>query len=80
MAPKKKPQPLALSLQQIELERVAILTRTHARIAALIATVPPSASPTIPFCICLFILVLYSYFTFASKYSCACAVRVIYDT
>ncbi len=49
MAPKKKPQPLALSLQLIEQERITALIAT---------TVPPPSSPTIPFCICLIVLVL----------------------
>ena len=67
---------LALSLQLIEQERLATMARTHDRIAALIATVPPPSSPTIPLCILMSVLVLYSYFAFASKCSCECTCGV----
>ncbi len=82
MQRKPKPQPLALSLQQIENERVDTLNRTHARIAALIASVPPASSPSIPMGICLLVLVLYTYLSFASKCFCECTcnlLSVIYD-
>jgi hypothetical protein len=76
MQRKHKPQPLALSLQLIEQERVDTLNRTHAQIAELIASVPPALSPTIPMGVCLLVLALYTYFSFASKCSCECTCNV----
>jgi hypothetical protein len=79
MQRKPKPQPLALSLQPIEKERVDTMKRTHEQIAALIATVPPESSLTISIIICLLVLVVYCLYFFFKMFLCMLLKSVMFS-
>ncbi len=74
----RKKQPLQISLQLIEQERLAIARRTEHRIAAMYREEENRHKTSAYFYVlltfCLFVLLLYSYLTFSKKCSCTCTM------